>query len=184
MRHDSRPANVSQRLAGGFWPASLIAAGVMAVGLLASACGGSSGGHSQDPLAQALAYAKCMRQHGVANFPDPVQGPNGHVSQGGLGLNSPQAIAARQACRSLAPAGPVSQAVSPVQQRAFLAWAGCLRVSGVPDFPDPTFSGNGPQFNVPNDANLDTLTQAEKLCQHYLAGKWPGGIPIQIKHGS
>jgi len=183
MRHDSRPANVSQRLAGGFWPASLIAAGVMAVGLLASACGGSSGGHSQDPLAQALAYAKCMRHHGVANFPDPVEGPNGHVSQGGVDLNSPQVTAARQACRSLAPAGSNAQVVSAVQQRAFLAWAACLRANGVPDFPDPTFGSMGPEFNIPKDANLDTLQSSEHICEHYLAGKWAGGIPIKIQHG-
>ena len=183
MRYESRPANVSRNSAGRLGPASLIA-GAVAVVLLASACGGLSGGSSRDPLAQALAYAKCMRQHGVANFADPVEGPNGHVSLGGLGLNSPQVTAARQACRSLAPSGTAAQAVSPVQQRAFLAWAVCLRANGVPDFPDPTFSGTGPQFNVPHDANAIALQQAENLCQHYLAGKWPGGIPIQIRQGS
>jgi hypothetical protein len=185
MRHDSRPANDRRRPAGRLRRPGLIAAGLMAVGVLASACGGgASAGHAQDPLAQALAYTKCMRKHGVPSFPDPVQGPNGRISLGGLGLNSPQAISARQACRSLAPGGASTQTVSAVQQKAFLTWAACLRANGVPDFPDPTFDAGGPQFNVPSDANLDTLQSSENLCQHDLAGKWPGGIPIQIKHNS
>ena len=184
MRHDIRPAVAHQRWAERFWQGDVVAAGLLVVGLLASACGsGSRGGGNQDPLAEALAFSTCMRSHGVRDFPDPVQGANGQVSLGGLGLDSPQANSARQACRSLAPAGTAVQAVSATQQKAFLNWAACLRANGVPDFPDPTFSGGGPQFNVPSDANLDTLQAAERTCEHDLAGKWPGGIPIQIKHG-
>lgn len=185
MRHDIHPAVAHQRWAERFRQGGVVAAGLLVVGLLASACGsGSPGGGNQDALAQALAYSKCMRSHGVPDFPDPVQGANGQVSLGGLGLDSPQANSARQACRSLAPAGTAGQTVSATQQKAFLSWAACIRANGVADFPDPTFSGVGPQFNVPNDANLDTLQAAEVTCEHDLAGKWPGGIPIQIKHSS
>ena len=182
MRYDIRPARAHQRWTERFRQGNVLAAGLLIVGLLASACS-SGGGGNQDPLAQVLAYSRCMRSHGVPDFPDPVQGANGHVSLGGLELDSPQVNSARQACRSLAPAGTAVQAVSATQQKAFLNWAACLRANGVPDFPDPAFSGGGPQFNVPRDANLDTLQAAEGTCEHDLAGKWPGGIPIQIKHG-
>ena len=180
MRHDMRTAVDHQRWADRFRQGGVVAAALLAVGLLASACSSSSGG-GQDPLAQALAYAKCMRSHGVPNFPDPVQGPNNQVSLGGLGIKSPQATAARLACKSLAPAGTADQAVSATQQRAFLSWAACIRANGLPDFPDPTFSGSGPQFpTVTRATNVSALQAAERTCEHYLAGKWPGGVPIKI----
>lgn len=182
MRYDIRTAVVHQWWVERFRQGGVIAAGLLAAGLLASACSsGSGGGHNQDPLAQALAYAKCMRSHGVPSFPDPVQGPNGQVSLGGLGIKWPQATAARLACKSLAPAGTADQAVSATQQRAFLIWAACIRANGVPDFPDATFSSGGPQFpNVTRDMNVSALQAAESTCEHYLAGKWPGGIPLKI----
>jgi hypothetical protein len=185
MRRDIRTAVVHQRWAERFRQGGVIAAGLLAAGLLASACSSGSGsGGNQDSLAQTLAYSKCMRSHGVPNFPDPVQGPNGQVSLGGLGLHSPQANSARRACRSLAPPGTAVQAVSTTQQKAFLRWAACIRANGVPGFADPTFSGGGPQFTVPRNENAATLQAAERTCEHDLAGKWPGGIPIQIRNNS
>jgi hypothetical protein len=66
---------------------------------------GSQGG-SVDPQvqAQALRFARCMRSHGVSNFPDPTSsGPGGPV---GFAISqsvhdSPALRAAVQACRSL-----------------------------------------------------------------------------------
>jgi hypothetical protein len=61
-------------------------------------------GQLQLMTAQALKYAKCMRSHGVPNFPDPTES-NGSVYIGGPGIdpNSPQFIEAQNDCRSLAP---------------------------------------------------------------------------------
>jgi hypothetical protein len=77
------------------------------IAVLAAACGGGSspGGTRADPMAQVLAYSKCMRAHGVTNFPDPVADRMGNVSVSGAGIdmNSPQVQAADQACRSLVP---------------------------------------------------------------------------------
>jgi hypothetical protein len=60
--------------------------------------------------AQALRYARCMRAHGISDFPDPN-------SQGGIAVqpkpggdldpNNPQFQAADKACKSLMPGGPV-----------------------------------------------------------------------------
>ena len=37
---------------------------------------------------------------------------------------------------------PPAKQLSPAQQQAWLNWAQCIRAHGVPDFPDPTFSGS------------------------------------------
>jgi hypothetical protein len=70
--------------------------------------GGAQGGGQQQSgrLTQALNFSKCMRAHGVPNFPDPS------ASNGGMGYNlagvdthSPQYQSAQQACRSQQSAG-------------------------------------------------------------------------------
>jgi hypothetical protein len=62
-------------------------------------------------LQQALAYAACMRGHGVPKFPDPTKGPDGGPDWGaipssGVNLNSPLVKAAQRACHKLLPGSP------------------------------------------------------------------------------
>ncbi len=55
---------------------------------------------------QALKFARCMRAHGVPNFPDPTVSQNGSVTFTGLGSQSvpkSQVVAARNACASYQP---------------------------------------------------------------------------------
>jgi hypothetical protein len=63
----------------------------------------------------ALAFAKCMRSHGVPKFPDPEVHPGGGTLQaiGGKDMNpdSPQFKTAQQACH--VPGGPGSAAAPP-----------------------------------------------------------------------
>ena len=116
---------------------------------MTAACGGGSpntagsAGAGQSRLAQALAYAHCMRSHGVPNFPDPT-------SAGGFVMNPSNSSSlqghqsARTACGHLYPnegkatADPAQQAQ---QQRQGLAFAACMRRHGFPNFPDD-WSGN------------------------------------------
>jgi hypothetical protein len=68
-----------------------------------------TGSQSSSSLAQGLKLAKCMRAHGVPNFPDPTE-KNGTAamtfgSASGINPNSPQFQKAMQACHSLLPAG-------------------------------------------------------------------------------
>jgi hypothetical protein len=61
----------------------------------------------------ALAFAKCMREHGVPKFPDPTFTPNGGTlmtfgKKAGLDPNSPQFQRARQACQKLVPGSPLA----------------------------------------------------------------------------
>jgi hypothetical protein len=56
----------------------------------------------QQMLTQGLKFAKCMRAHGISNFPDPKLG-GGPVTIGGSGIRiqSPQFLSAQHACQSL-----------------------------------------------------------------------------------
>lgn len=48
------------------------------------------------------AFAKCMRTHGVPNFPDPVPGQDKFpLAQNGIDPNSPQMLSGAKACGSL-----------------------------------------------------------------------------------
>jgi hypothetical protein len=123
---------------------------------------GSSGAVA---LTQAVAYSQCIRSHGVPNFPDPVQTPSGGYGYrtAGIDPNSAAFQGALQACKALpSPWNSTGQQLSPAQQQAWLTWAQCIRVHGLPDFPDPKFSGsevhdsglgsNSPQLQQAMDA--------------------------------
>jgi hypothetical protein len=91
-----------------------------------------------------VAYAQCIRSHGVPNFPDPVQTPDGGYGYrtSGIDPNTGAFQGALQACRGLpSPWNSTGQQLTAAQQQAWLNWAQCVRTHGMPTFPDPTFSG-------------------------------------------
>lgn len=59
---------------------------------------------STDQLAQELAFAKCMRDHGVANFADP--NPDGSWTDSWISQSDKTAVAAAQACEHILAASP------------------------------------------------------------------------------
>ena len=142
----------------------LWAAGAVALGVIVAGCSGGSpvptagsqstttaapaGGSASSgatALAEAVAYSQCIRSHGVPNFPDPVQTPSGGYGYrtAGIDPNSAAFQGALQACKALpSPWNSTGQQLSPAQQQAWLSWAQCIRAHGLPDFPDPTFSGS------------------------------------------
>jgi hypothetical protein len=106
---------------------------------------GGSGSSGASPLAQAVTFSQCMRSHGLPNFPDPVQTPDGGYGYrtNGIDPNSAGFQEATQACKGLpSPWNTSGQQLSPAQQQAWLNWAECIRTHGLPNFPDPTFSGS------------------------------------------
>ena len=112
---------------------------------------GGSGSSGQAPLAEAEAYSQCMRSHGVPNFPDPVLTPSGGYGYRTTGIDPHSAAfqGALQACKALpSPWQSTGQQLSPAQQQAWLSWAKCIRAHGVPNFPDPTFSGRAVQISA------------------------------------
>jgi hypothetical protein len=119
----------------------------------APASGGSSAAAGTGRLQQ---FSACMRAHGEPQFPDPsAQGT--FPLPAGMSTSSPQFQAAQQACKSLAPPGPVNgQPLSQTELRKALKFVACMRSHGVPQFPDPNAQGkfqgggslpvNSPQF--------------------------------------
>lgn len=110
----------------------------------------TSGNGAHNPAAAAYAYARCMRTHGVSNFPDPhVSVSAGHVAVGiavsPSQTGSPNFKSADKACSGILP-GPASPAQVQAQQQAhkqnLLAFARCLRAHGIQNFPDPDQQGN------------------------------------------
>lgn len=121
-----------------------VAGSLVALSVLAVACGGAPAGNPTDKYAASLAYSRCMRSHGVRNFPDPKQvGGEIQVSGSAPGMDprSPLVTSAQQACRHLLPGG--SQPTRARQQQALarmLHISQCMRSHGISRFPDPTLS--------------------------------------------
>lgn len=147
-------------------PASSLASSVPA-----SAAGSVSAPSSSAPQkgeSGLLAYSQCMRSHGVPDFPDPIGNSlQLKVSPGSdLDPNSAQMQAAQKACKSLSPAGAQGGTVSAAQQAKALKYSQCMRSHGLPNFPDPTFSGGGVQLKISDiDPNSPQFAAAQKACQ-------------------
>jgi hypothetical protein len=72
------------------------------------ATGPNSTNISQQELQARLALARCIRAHGVPNFPDPNPTTGDVTAPPGLNKNSPSILAAIQACPSQAQAAGLS----------------------------------------------------------------------------
>lgn len=135
------------------WGASLV---VLAFGLSACGSGPTSPGvanvessTTSTTVASAastsnagLAYAACMRSHGVANFPDP-SASGGFQLGAGIDRSSPAFQAAQAKCQKLLGGLPDLGSTTHPSAGALaqmLQVAQCMRRHGVSDFPDPTTS--------------------------------------------
>lgn len=143
-----------------------------------------------------LPFARCMRHHGVSNFPDSViNGKYPGAQQ--LGVSSSQYQAAMNACRHLLPNGgnAPNQAELEQQKSALLPFARCVRKHGEPDWPDPSIytNPNGETavvFNFigtgvnPSDLDMGSPQYQAfmQACQHLLPPS-NGGPPFRIVRG-
>jgi len=103
-----------------------------------------------DPEDAALAYARCMRDHGI-DMPDPDTSAGPGVVRfsagpgGGLDAGKTKVEDADKACHDLL-GNAAPQNVDPKQAKEMqdqaLAFSRCMREHGV-DMPDPTFGSNG-----------------------------------------
>jgi hypothetical protein len=114
--------------------------------------------------AQAVAYADCMRSHGVQNFPDASSGARFEIPST-INTQSPIYISAHRACAKLQPGAIAPRAMSERQERQLVASAGCMRKYGV-GVADPTFQGPYITLDVPNETTVQSpaFKRAEKAC--------------------
>ena len=124
-----------------------VALAVLGCAVAITACGSaspaksSSGLTAQGKYAGALAFAKCMRSHGVSNFPDPkVIGNSIEIlgSNSGINQQSPAFQSAQKSCKHLLPGGgPGSGPPSAQAHAQLLRMSECMRRHGISNFPDP-----------------------------------------------
>lgn len=99
--------------------AGLQATAAAGLALLAAACGGPSGPAAptahQTAYQRELAYAACMRAHGLPSFPDPrADGTFNATRQNANDFHGPQFLSANKPCAHLEGPG-----MTPVQQQQF-----------------------------------------------------------------
>jgi hypothetical protein len=188
------------------WAITMRAVGVFfsvaGLSLMLSACGGpSSSGVAQlatttthalsstasTQVRDALAFAGCMRSHGVLKYPDPNSaGGLPKVGPQQLGISSSQYQAAETACSSLLPSsGESSQAWDQQMMNALWKFARCVRSHGVTNWPDPLPESDPGEPGTPGfprtlqgiDTNSPQVRDAMNACQHLVPGYSSGGYP-------
>ena len=137
---------------------------IAAVTLLAAACQGSSaaaGVTAQARYQGAQAFARCMRSHGVPDFPDPDI--NGHLLNVRLHESPGTVEPAQAACQHLLPGSEGTAAQQQQKADMILAYAHCMRAHGLTEFPDPR-GGNIDLSHV--DVHSPQFMSADRACQH------------------
>jgi hypothetical protein len=185
------------------WPQRVgLLAAVAGLALLTVACssnssstgtGGSPQAASVTPSAshQAVAFAQCMRAHGVPNYPDPgsVSGP---INPSQLGVSDATYQSAKTTCTRLDPPPQQSAGLTTAQEQHVLGellnFSRCMRSHGVPNFPDPNSastiwgSGGGSLFTTPSSINTSStqFSSAQNACKSLM----PSSGEIRVNKGS
>jgi hypothetical protein len=178
---------------------------VLAAAALIAGCGSSntsSGSNGSGASAQSsgLAFAECMRSHGVPNFPDPSASSGGGVqiqasqragsgqtmTVNGVPVSAPAFQSASQACNSKLPHGGKGPpgGITAIRAKA-LKMAQCMRSHGVPNFPDPQVTGGpggsvgiklgGPGSGI--DPNAPAFKSAQQECGSIVGGPFAHQFP-------
>jgi hypothetical protein len=162
---------------------------VAALTLLAAGCGGggsprvanvgtattataSAAGQAQNEV---IAFAVCMRHHGVADLPDPTASPRGFKEA--MNNQSPQFQSALATCQHLLPNGgrPEMPNITQADRTDYLRATACMRSHGFPNFPDPSFQNNTVTINIPTNINRSSpqAVSAVNTCRKLI----PAGLP-------
>lgn len=163
-----------------------------------AACGNShlsSGSSEAARAAQGIEFAKCMRSHGVPNFPDPgghggagleiqasaTSGSGQSLKINGVSVNAPAFQSAMHACQAFMPhKAPSASQIAQLKKNG-IRFSECMRSHGVPNFPDPQF-GTGPGGGVgvriggPGsgiDPRSPAFQSAQKVCGSLIGGVGP-----------
>jgi hypothetical protein len=133
-------------------PSTILTSALIGCAALIAGCGSTSPPPSApsaalNPDQAAFAYARCMRAHGVSDFPDPqvTTTPGSTAIRQALPASaaaSPAFKTAQAACARLQPGrGSGGPGGSGPGKQMLLAFARCLRAHGLVDFPDPNAQG-------------------------------------------
>lgn len=149
------------------------------IALLVAACGASPSSSDSSPAAAGgsssagrglVAFAQCMRAHGVTDYPD--SGAPASVAPGSdLDPSNPTYESARRACEYLHPVSHPNQSQAAQNLAAGLAFAKCMRQHGITSYPDPgPHSGPNGGYGVNLsgiDINSPQFKAAQQACRQY-----------------
>jgi hypothetical protein len=159
------------------------------VALIGAGCSNGSAENGDTDTAgstgtRAVRFAKCMREHGVREFPDPDASGgltiDGVLNGSSLDPSAPAWKEAIRACKDLQPPGFTGRKRSSAEQERALEFAQCIRDNGVKDFPDPVVGEPLVDTNrIPSAASsggMTMLNAAMQTCRE-LAEKAIGSQP-------
>jgi hypothetical protein len=138
---------------------------------LAAACGGGSSGGTGTVIHQTvyqreLAYAECMRAHGLPGFPDPQSdGAFNSTQANGGDFHGPQFQSANKSCAHLEGPGMTSAQFQQNVRQA-LRFAACMRAHGIANF--QASAGQGGQIAIGAqgaDPNSPQFQSAQRACR-------------------
>ena len=147
---------------------SQVRAALALLGLVVASAAAPAFAGSPAQLRDALAFSRCMRVHGVPDWPDPSSGGSFPPGVKLLADGNPRFAAAQTACRSLLPSGggAPSAALAAAQRAQALSFSRCMRAHGVPSFPDPDASGRIPDpASLGIDQGSPRFQDANQACQ-------------------
>ncbi|MFF0445966.1 hypothetical protein ACFYT4_06045 [Streptomyces sp. NPDC004609] len=173
---DSRGGSAGARAYGRTKARVLPLVPLLLSGVLLTACSGGSaeekaGGAKPSGAAdRGVAFATCMRENGVAAFPDPADDGSLMVGKdSGVDPKSAEFKKAEEACKELSPqGGDGSDGGAPADLGKAREWAQCVRDNGVPKFPDPELKGDTLEVDMTGvgaDGEDRTLDKALETCQ-------------------
>jgi hypothetical protein len=142
--------------------------GAGAGGTGTAGAGGLHGASSAKPLE----FARCMRAHGLTDFPDPVPGPDGYsfrirTTPGSpMGPQAPRFRTAQNACKAFSPFGNLTPAQQAAANAKALKYSQCMRSHGIGSYPDPDGQGTIKVAAGPGiDPYSPRFKQATAACQ-------------------
>jgi hypothetical protein len=150
---------------------------------LATACGAGPPSAGPAVSSKAVAYSRCMRAHGVPDFPDPARGGGvPKVTPQQAGVSNSRFQAAQRGCAPLLQPPPGQ---APQIMTGLLKFARCMRSDGIPTWPDPTTDRSGqPVFDIPGiDPASPRVSHAAGQCTHLLVPSTTGPTTIQLCNG-
>jgi hypothetical protein len=124
-------------------------------------------------------FGRCMRSHGVLNFPDDPASSGFNAAMRALkqsgAMSSPAFQAATVACARYAPPRTPPPPISTKDRADYLKAAVCMRNHGIVGFPDPVISGANVDFPIPQAMNTKStqFLRAREICELLI----PAGLP-------
>jgi hypothetical protein len=133
----------------------------------------------------ALAFARCMRSHGLVKWPDPISGgvfDKTTLRQTGYSVSQVRAVEDGPCNHLLGGVSHQGPTITAADRVDYLKAAACMRTHGFPGFPDPTFQDSGVQLTMPSSINQDSsrFRNAATTCTKLI----PAGLPYTRPRGS